>query len=441
VDENVLDRYAIYTIRMLCADMVDHASSGHLGAPFGCAPLANALFGKIMKFSPRKRWMNRDRFVLSAGHASAMYYTMLHLTGNGLGGPYEVSMDALKQFRQAGSSTPGHPEFRMTSGVEVTTGPLGQGFANAVGMAIAEAHLSARFNREGFNLFDNYTYVLAGDGCLMEGVASEAASLAGHLRLHKLIVFYDDNHTTIDGHTDLTFTEDVAGVFAARRWNVLHMPDKDMNETSAFEKIVQEAKSQADKPTIVIMKTTIGCGAGRGLEDTAKAHGGKFPAAVMEALREKWFSPEGLRKSEDKVDHQVADLVQKELSDIRGWGMADNADMMPRFYVPRKVLNKFRSFGTRGDELAEEWEQLLDDYIEKFKDKEPEVVKDLQERMQGRYLTDKWQQSLQEYLSAEQQRINPKLAVLLNEPSGDAEPSAKRQKLSDSKFKHKARFN
>lgn len=195
VDENVLDRYAIYTIRMLCADMVDHASSGHLGAPFGCAPLANALFGKIMKFSPRKRWMNRDRFVLSAGHASAMYYTMLHLTGNGLGGPYEcadpgwVSMSALQQFRQAGSSTPGHPEFRMTSGVEVTTGPLGQGFANAVGMAIAEAHLSAQFNREGYPIFDHYTYCLAGDGCLMEGVASEAASLAGHLQLHKLIVF------------------------------------------------------------------------------------------------------------------------------------------------------------------------------------------------------------------------------------------------------------
>lgn len=437
VDEAVLDRYCIYTIRMLCADMVDNASSGHLGAPFGCAPLANALFGKIMKFSPRKRWINRDRFVLSAGHASALYYSMLHLTGNGLGGPYEVSMDALKQFRQAGSSTPGHPEFRMTSGVEVTTGPLGQGFANAVGMAVSEAHMCARFNREGFNLFDHYTYVLAGDGCLMEGVASEAASLAGHLQLHKLIVFYDDNHTTIDGHTDLTFTEDVAGVFAARKWNVLHMPDKDMNDTAAFEKIVQEAKSQTEKPTIVMMKTTIGCGAGRGIEDTAKAHGGKFPPAVMEALREKWFSTDGLRKSTDPIDHKVADMVQKELNDIRGWGMADNVEKSPKWHVPRKVLNKFRSFGTRGDELAEEWESLLDDYVAAFKDKEPALVTDLQERMQGKYLTDNWRSGLQAYLETEQQRINGSLRTLHNEVNGDSEPPSKKQKI-DTKFKHKA---
>lgn len=437
VDENVLDRYAIYTIRMLCADMVDHASSGHLGAPFGCAPLANALFGKIMKFSPRKRWMNRDRFVLSAGHASAMYYTMLHLTGNGLGGPYEVSMSALQQFRQAGSSTPGHPEFRMTSGVEVTTGPLGQGFANAVGMAIAEAHLSAQFNREGYPIFDHYTYCLAGDGCLMEGVASEAASLAGHLQLHKLIVFYDDNHTTIDGHTDLTFTEDVPGVFAARKWNVLHMPDKDCTETGEFEKIVAAAKSQTQKPTIIIMKTTIGCGAGRGLEDTSKAHGGKFPTAVMDALRDKWFSPAGLRKSEDKVDNQIAELVQKELNDCRSLGLADG-ERLPKFYVPGKVLKKFRSYGDRGDELAEEWEQMLDDYYAAFEEKEPEVVKDLRQRMQGRYLTDKWHEALQEYLVKEQERIAGGLPVLLNDVdvNGIAEPLAKRQKLST--FKHKA---
>merc|ERR550532_3950475 len=171
---------------------------------------------------------------------------MLHLTGHGLGGPYDVSMEELKLFRQAGSSMPGHPEFRMTNGVEVTTGPLGQGFANAVGMAIAEAHLAARFNREGFPLFDYYTYVLAGDGCLMEGISNEAASLAGHLRLHKLIVFYDDNETTIDGKTNLAFFEDVGARFAAYRWNVLRVPEKDANDSAVFERIVQEAKSQTD---------------------------------------------------------------------------------------------------------------------------------------------------------------------------------------------------
>jgi len=445
VDEAVLDRYCIYTIRMLCADMVDNAKSGHLGAPFGCAPLANALFGKIMKFSPRKRWMNRDRFVLSAGHASALYYTMLHLTGNGLGGPYEVSMDALKAFRQAGSSTPGHPEFRMTSGVEVTTGPLGQGFANAVGMAIAESHMAARFNREGFPLFDHYTYVLAGDGCLMEGISNEAASLAGHLQLHKLIVFYDDNKTTIDGHTDLTFTEDTAGVFAARKWNVLHMPGKDLLDTAAFEKIVQEAKSQTEKPTIVMMTTTIGCGMGRGLEDTSKAHGAPLGASAMEALREKWFCPDGLRKSEDETDHQVAGLVQKELADIGSWGIGGNSaggnseSKIPKFYVPSKVLNKFRSFGTRGDELADEWQNLVQDYFEAFKDKEPELVKDLQNRLQGKYLTDEWQQSLKSYLEVEQVRINTELRDLNNEPSSsDNESPAKRRKIVDGKFKHKA---
>lgn len=437
VDEAVLDRFCIYTIRMLCADMVDHASSGHLGAPFGCAPLANALFGKIMKFSPRKRWMNRDRFVLSAGHASALYYTMLHLTGNGLGGPYEVSMDALKQFRQAGSSTPGHPEFRMTSGVEVTTGPLGQGFANAVGMAISEAHLAARFNREGFPLFDHYTYVLAGDGCLMEGVANEASSLAGHLQLHKLIVFYDDNKTTIDGHTDLTFTEDVGGVFAARKWNVLRTPASDLNNAADFEKIVKEAQSQTEKPTIIIMSTTIGCGAGRGLEGTSKAHGGKFPVAVMNALRAKYFSPEGLRASEDPIDHEVANLVQKDLDDLVSWGMADKGEVIPKFYVPKKVLDKFRKFGAVGDDLADDWLQMLETYCSTFKENEPDLVRDLQARMRGRMLTDSWKQALEDYLVSEQQRINANLISLDNGIDG-AERAAKRQKLAESKFKHKA---
>merc|ERR1719401_3407884 len=246
--EAVLDRFCIYTIRMLAADMVDNANSGHLGAPFGCAPLANALWGRVMKFSPRKRWINRDRFVLSAGHASALQYVMLHLTGHGLGGPYDVSMDELKLFRQAGSSTPGHPEFRLTCGVEVTTGPLGQGFANSVGMAMAEAHLAARFNREGFPLFDYNVYCLAGDGCLMEGISSEAASLAGHLQLHKLIVFYDDNGTTIDGKTDMAFSEDIGASFAAKGWNVLYIPNGDVYETAVFEQASGTPSRRARSP-------------------------------------------------------------------------------------------------------------------------------------------------------------------------------------------------
>merc|ERR550539_410571 len=173
---------------------------------------------------------------------------MLHLTGNRYGGPYECSMEALKQFRKAGSCTPGHPEFRLTCGIEATTGPLGQGFANAVGMAIAQAHLAARFNREGFPLFDYYVYCLAGDGCLMEGIASEAASLAGHLRLHRLIVFYDDNETTIDGKTDLAFSEDVPGRFAAYGWNVLHIPCGNTSDSAVYEDAVRMAKSQSEKP-------------------------------------------------------------------------------------------------------------------------------------------------------------------------------------------------
>jgi len=421
---------------MLSAEMVQKANSGHLGAPFGCAPLANALWGKIMKFSPRKRWVNRDRFVLSAGHASALLYSMLHLTGQGKDGPYEVTMDALKQFRQAGSQTPGHPEFRMTSGVEVTTGPLGQGFANGVGIAIAEAHMAERFNREGYALFDHYTYVLAGDGCMMEGVTSEAASLAGHLKLHKLIVFYDDNQVTIDGNTCIAFTEDVAAVFAAKKWNVLHMPSEDMQDSAAFEKIVEEAKSQKEKPTLIMMRTTIGAGTGRGLEGTSKAHGGPYPASAIDTVRAKWFSPEGLRKSSDPIDHKVAELVEKELEDISGWGSSETKTLPP-FHVPRRVMDKFRSFGARGDLLADEWGEKVRTYFSTFRDEAPELVKDLEARVKGQYLNEGWHQAVDEYLNSEQKRINAALRSVSNNIDDQIEPAAKRQKL-DEAFKYKA---
>jgi len=442
-DELALDALAVYSIRLLCGDMVDRASSGHLGTPFGCAPLANALWGSIMKFSPNKRWLNRDRFVLSVGHASALLYSMLHLVGTGAGGPYEVCMEQLKQFRQAGSSTPGHPEFRMTSGVEVTTGPLGQGFANAVGMAISEAHLAARFNREGFPLFDHYTYVLAGDGCLMEGVAQEASSLAGHLRLHKLIVFYDDNKVTIDGGTDLAFSEDVGGVFAAKGWNVLRLEDGNQVSSSAYEEIVEEAKSQKEKPTIIIMKTTIGCGAGKGVEGTSKAHGGKF--SNLEDLRKKWHSPAGLRTSGGDLDKQVADLVQQELDALAAYGSSEcssaaKSGVLPKFYVPRPVLQRFRSYGKQGDGLCESWEDLCRRFCETFRQKEPAVVKDLEERLQGKYVSDSWEATAEKYLTNELASIMAALPDLRNEDDateGD-EPPAKRFKVGTKSFKYKA---
>jgi len=442
-EDLALDMFSVYTIRLLAADMVDNASSGHLGAPFGCAPLANALWGKIMKFSPRTRWMNRDRFVLSAGHASALLYSMLHLTGHGIDGPYEVSMDQLKQFRQAGSSTPGHPEFRMTMGVEVTTGPLGQGFANAVGMAIGEAHLAARFNRPDFPLFDNYTYVLAGDGCLMEGVSSEAASLAGHLQLHKLIAFYDDNKVTIDGNTDLAFSEDVGASFAAKGWNVLHVDDGDNCDSSVYERIVDEAKSQKQKPTIIIMKTTIGCGAGAGVQGTSKAHGGKF--SNLEDLRKKWFSAEGLRTLGGEVELQVAELVKTELEGLKAYGglqgTAGPKDVLPKFFVPLPVRNKFRKIGEQGDALSSKWEEMRQRYCATFREKEPRLVKDLEERLEGKYVTDEWQAVAEKYLQKELSAIDANLPSLSNlVASEDSEPASKRQKTAQpaKRMKYKA---
>ena len=210
----------IDTVRVLCADVVEKANSGHPGAPMGCAPIAHVLWSEFMKYSPSDpKWTNRDRFVLSNGHACALQYSMLHLTG------YALSMDDLKSFRQLHSITPGHPENILTAGVEVTTGPLGSGISNAVGIAIAEKQLAATFNRPGLDIVDTYTYVICGDGCLQEGISSEACSLAGHLGLGKLIVCYDDNRITIDGDTKLSFTEDVNKRYEAYGWHVQTVDD------------------------------------------------------------------------------------------------------------------------------------------------------------------------------------------------------------------------
>jgi len=239
-----LDERCINTIRVLAADVVQKANSGHPGAPMGCAPIAHLLWSKFMKYNPQDpKWLNRDRFVLSNGHACALQYIMLHLTG------YNLSMTELQRFRQLHSMTPGHPEAHLTPGIEVTTGPLGQGISNAVGMAIAQKHLAAVFNKPGFDLFDGYVYCIAGDGCLQEGVSSEACSLAGHLKLGHLIVLYDDNHITIDGDTSLAFTEDVLARYAAYGWHVQHVDDGN-DDLSSISRAVEAAKQDA-RPSII----------------------------------------------------------------------------------------------------------------------------------------------------------------------------------------------
>jgi len=403
-DEAVIDRLSIYAVRKLAVDMMDNASTGDVKVPLGCAPLVNALWGKIMKTSTRKRWVNRDRFVLSNGDASPLLYSMLHLTGNGLGGPYEVSMDTLKQFDPSSLDTA--PPVACPLHRPGSQG----GFANAVGQAITERYLAARFNREGFPLFDHCTYVLAASGCFKDAVASEAASLASQLQLSKLIVFYEDDNATTDG-----FSKDIPAFFEAKQWNVLHMPGTDINDSVAFEEIVKAAKSQSEKPTIIIMKTSNRDGAGND--------------------KHRRFTPEALRESEDKVDHKVAGLVQRALDDLKSWACEGADAKQPKFFVPRKVLNKFRKFGMQGDDLAEEWEQLLQEYYATFQDKEPELVKDLQERMEKRSPAEKPRHSLGEDLALEQQKLNASWAMVPGDDlaDGSESPPAKRQKLTGSK--------
>ena len=258
-----IETKAITTIRVLAAETVQKANSGHPGLPIGAAPMAFTLWRQMKHDPTDPKWAGRDRFVLSAGHASALEYALLHLFGYGL------TLDDLKQFRQWGSLTPGHPEYGHTAGVETTTGPLGQGFAAAVGMAAAEARLAAEFNREGFPIVDNYTYVLTGDGCLMEGVASEAASLAGHLKLGKLITLYDRNEITIEGGTELAFTEDVGKRFEAYGWHVQELPDGE--DTAAIEQAIQAAKGEAARPSLIIVHTEIAHGTPKA--GKASAHG------------------------------------------------------------------------------------------------------------------------------------------------------------------------
>ncbi|MCP9834485.1 MULTISPECIES: transketolase [unclassified Cyanobium] len=279
VDSHV-ETLCINSIRFLAVDAINKSNSGHPGLPMGCAPMAFSLWDKVLRHNPKNpQWFNRDRFVLSAGHGCMLLYALLHLTG------YDsVTLEDLKQFRQWGSRTPGHPETFETPGVEVTTGPLGQGISNAVGLAIAEAHLAAKFNRPDATIVDHYTYVLMGDGCNQEGVSSEAASLAGHLGLGKLIALYDDNHITIDGNTGVSFTEDVMKRYEAYGWHVQHVEDGN-TDVAAITRAIEAAKAVTDRPSLIKVTTTIGYGSPN-KANTAGVHGAALGAEEAELTRQ-----------------------------------------------------------------------------------------------------------------------------------------------------------
>ena len=272
-----LDQLAVNTIRMLSIDGVQQANSGHPGLPLGAAPMAYVLWTRFLRFNPKDpQWPNRDRFILSAGHGSMLLYSLLYTAG------YDLSLDEIKHFRQWGSKTPGHPEYGLTAGVEVSTGPLGQGFGNGVGMAIAEAFLAATYNRPGHDLIDHYTYAIVSDGDLMEGVAAEAASLAGHLQLGKLIYLYDDNDISLDGPTSLAFTEDRLKRFDAYGWHTQRVEDG--NDLAAIEQAIRAAQAETTRPSLISVRTVIGYGSPQ--EGTSKVHGNPLGTENLRKTKE-----------------------------------------------------------------------------------------------------------------------------------------------------------
>ncbi len=325
-----LDNLCVNAIRALSIDGVTNANSGHPGMPLGAAPMAYVLWTRFRKHSPtHPNWMDRDRFVLSAGHASMLLYSLLHLTG------YDLSLDDIKAFRQWNSKTPGHPEHHLTPGVDTTTGPLGQGLGNAVGMAVAEAYLAAHFNRPGHEIVDHYTYVLCSDGDLMEGISSESASMAGHMRLHKLIVLYDDNSISLDGPTSLTFDqEDVSLRFEAQGWNVLFVEDG--NDLEAIDGAIRAAQEEHEKPTLIRVKTHIGFGSPK--QDSSKAHGSAFSADEVIATKRNlgWPSEEPFWLPQEAVDH---------FREAVGKGAAAQSEWQDRLAAYAKAF----------PELAEQW--------------------------------------------------------------------------------------
>ncbi|KIW33658.1 transketolase [Cladophialophora immunda] len=341
-----LDWKAVNTIRLLAVDATLKANSGHPGAPMGMAPVAHVLFNKFMTFNPKNpNYINRDRFVLSNGHGCMLQYALLHLFG------YAVSMDDLKHFRQVDSITPGHPEAHDTPGIEVTTGPLGQGFSNAVGLAIAQAHTGAVFNKPGYDLINNYTYCFFGDGCAMEGVASEAASVAGHLQLGNLICIYDDNHISIDGDTKVAFTEDVVKRFEAYGWHVQHVKDGD-HDLEGIEAAIKKAKEVKDKPSMIKLTTTIGFGSK--LQGTGGVHGNPLKADDAAQVKQKFgFNPE------------------------------------ESFVVPQEVYDLYHKHASEGAAAEQAWNDLFKKYGSEF----PELAKDFSRRL-SRKLPEGWEKTL-----------------------------------------------
>lgn len=336
---------AINTIRMLSVDAIEEANSGHPGLPLGAAPMAYTLWAQHMKHNPRHpEWFNRDRFVLSAGHGSALLYSLLHLFG------YDLTLDDLKQFRQWGSRTPGHPEYGHTPGVEATTGPLGQGISSAVGMAMAEAHLAEKFNREGFPVVDHYTYVLCSDGDLMEGVAQEACSLAGHLGLGKLIALYDSNKISLDGELAHSFTEDISQRFTSIGWQVLQVEDG--NDTEAISQAIQQAQAETARPTLIEVRTVIGYGSPN-RAGTAEAHGKPLGGEELKEVRQfyQW---------EEKA-----------------------------FHVPAEVKSHFAQLEEGLAKSEEEWQHLLEQYQAAY----PQEYQELQ-RLMAQQLPDGWEKTL-----------------------------------------------
>lgn len=382
-----LQEKAINTLRFLSADAIQKANSGHPGLPMGTASLAYTIWTRHLRHNPKNpNWINRDRFILSGGHGSMLLYSLLHLTG------YKLSLDDIKKFRQWGSITPGHPEYGLTPGVENTTGPLGQGFSNGVGMAIAESHLASRYNRGKFKLIDHYIYGIVTDGDLMEGVASEAASYAGHLKLGKLIYLYDDNRITIDGSTEITFTEDRAARFSAYGWHVSHVDDP--SDIEALDQAIQAAKADP-RPSLIIVRTQIGFGLPT-RAGTSKAHG-EPPGAEELANAKKGM----------------------------GWPLE------PDFYIPEDVAALYGGAVPSGVEFEAEWEKAFNGY----KKAHPDLSKDL-ERIIARKLPAGWDAGLVEFPADEKgmatraasgkviNALAPNLPDLIG-GSADLEPSNK----------------
>ena len=348
-DQEILEEKCINTIRFLAADTVEKANSGHPGMPMGAATMAYTLFIRHLKHNPANpHWVNRDRFILSAGHASALLYALLHLTG------YELSLSDLQSFRQWESKTPGHPERNCAPGVEITTGPLGQGISSAVGMAIAEAHLAARFNRPGYGISDHFTYVMASDGDLMEGVAFEACTLAGHLGLGKLIVLYDDNRVSLAGSTSLAFTENVGKRFGACGWHVEYVEEG--NNVNLIDMAIRKAKAESTSPSLICIRTTIGYGAPH-KQGTFEAHGSPL-------------GPEELQAAKRNL----------------GWPVE------PPFFIPDDVRFHFRQTLAQGKTQENKWQQAFHRYAVTW----PDLAAEFNRRMRGD-LPEGWESALPDY--------------------------------------------